>query len=394
MDKIFELIKKEEQRQEQDLNLIASENYVSKEVLRALGSVLTNKYSEGYPKKRYYAGNEIIDEVEEVARKRAMELFEIEWANVQPHSGSTANFAAYMAVLEPGDKIMGMELSHGGHLTHGSKVNFSGKFYNFLSYGVEENGFLDYDKIEQMAKKERPKAILAGYTAYPRKVDFKRFREIADEIGAYLIADISHISGLIAGKVHETANYADIITSTTHKTLRGPRGAIILCHEELKKKVDKAVFPGSQGGPLEHVIAAKAIAFKEAMTEEFKQYAKQIVKNSKRLAEELKNRGFKLVSGGTDNHLILIDLTNKGITGKEAQNILEKNRIIANRNTIPFDKQSPFVTSGVRIGTAAVTTRGMKEEQMSVIAELIDRALKGEDVKKEVLMLTAQFPIY
>ncbi|MCK4319629.1 serine hydroxymethyltransferase [Candidatus Micrarchaeota archaeon] len=399
-DEIFSLVKKEEERQRNTLDLIASENYTSKAVLEITGSVLTNKYSEGYPGKRYYAGNEFIDQTETLAIERAKKLFKVGYANVQPHAGAIANLAAFQAFLNPGDKIMGMDLSHGGHLTHGSPVNFSGKLYNVVSYGVsKETETIDYDEVMKLAKQEKPNLIICGYTAYPRTVYFDRFKEIANEVGAVLLADIAHIAGLIAGEAHPSpAKYADVITSTTHKTLRGPRGAIILTdNEENAKKINKAVFPGVQGGPLDHVIAAKAVCFYEALQPEFKDYARQVVKNAKVLAEELTSFGYRLVSGGTDNHLMLVDLTAKEITGKEAQHALEEVSIIVNRNTVPFDTRSPFITSGIRLGTPALTTRGLKEPEIKEVASLIHRTLKGEDKEKirgEVHELVGKFPIY
>ncbi len=399
-DEIFSLVKKEEERQRNTLDFIASENYTSKEVLKVTGSVLTNKYSEGYPGKRYYAGNEFIDQTETLAIERAKKLFKVGYANVQPHAGAIANLAAYQAFLNPGDKIMGMDLSHGGHLTHGSPVNFSGKLYKVVSYGVsKETETIDYDEVMKLAKQEKPNLIICGYTAYPRTVHFDRFREIADEVGAVLLADIAHIAGLIAGEVHPSpVKYADVITSTTHKTLRGPRGAIILTdNEEHAKRINKAVFPGVQGGPLDHVIAAKAVCFYEALQPEFKEYARQIIKNAKVLAEELTSLGYRLVSGGTDNHLMLIDLTAKEITGKEAQHALEEVSIIVNRNTVPFDTRSPFITSGIRLGTPALTTRGLKEPEIKEVASLIHRTLQGGDkekIREEVHNLVGKFPIY
>ncbi|MEM4366572.1 MAG: serine hydroxymethyltransferase [Candidatus Anstonellales archaeon] len=395
MDKEIEaLIGKEVERQKKELCLIASENYASKEVLLAMGTVLSNKYAEGYPGKRYYAGNRFIDEIENIAIERAKKLFGMEHANVQPHSGSSANLAAYSAIMSPGDKLMGLELSHGGHLTHGSKANLSGKLYSVVSFGVDrKTERIDFDEVERKAKEEKPKAIIAGFTAYPRKVDFKRFKEIADLVGAKLVADISHIAGLVAAGVHESASMADVVTTTTHKTLRGPRGAVVMCHEHLAKEIDRAVFPGMQGGPLENVIAAKAIAFREAMEPSFKAYAEKVVENAKALASAMQERGYRLVSGGTDTHLILVDLQGK-LSGKEAQERLEASGIILNRNTIPYDTQSPFITSGIRMGTAAATTRGMGRAEMERIAELIDRGINGENVREEVEELTSRFPIY
>lgn len=396
---ISKIIEQEINRQKTGLGLIASENLVSESVLEALGSPLTNKYSEGYPGKRYYGGNEFIDKIENLAIERAKQLFGAEHANVQPHSGSQANMAAYFAFLEPHDKVMAMSLAFGGHLTHGHKVNFSGQFYNFIHYGVNKDGFLDYDEIRALAKKEKPKMIVAGYTAYPREIDFKIFREIADEVNAYLMVDMAHIAGLVAGKVHSNPiPYADVITSTTHKTLRGPRGAIILCEEKYEKQIDKAVMPGIQGGPLEHVVAAKAVAFREALEPEFKNYAEQIIKNAKQLAKSLLKEGFDIVSGGTDNHLILLDLTNLNITGKEAESTLEEVGIYTNKNLIPYDKRKPANPSGLRIGTPTLTTRGFKEEDMKVIAKLIADLLKNKikenKAQQIVKELTEKYPIY
>ncbi|MDD5023329.1 MAG: serine hydroxymethyltransferase [Candidatus ainarchaeum sp.] len=400
---IHKLIVDEVQKQRDTIDLIASENYSSEAVIQAMGSPLTNKYAEGYPGKRYYAGNQYIDQIESLAIERAKKLFKVGHANVQPHAGAVANLATYFAFMELGDTFMGLELSQGGHLTHGSPVNFSGKWYKVVPYHVEkETGTLDYDKIKKQAIETKPKLIVAGYTAYPREIDYKAFREICDACGAYLMADISHFAGLVAAEVISSpAPYADVITSTTHKTLRGPRGAIILSKEEHASKIDKALFPGIQGGPLEHVIAAKAVCFKEASTPEFKEYAKQIIKNAKALGEELSSLGFELVSGGTDTHLLLVDLTNKGITGKDAQFALEEAGIIANRNTVPYDQRSPFITSGIRLGSAACATRGMKESDMKVIAEFISRVLSNttnselkSKVKEEVKAFCNQFPLY
>ncbi len=376
---VFELIEKESEYQKKTLRLIASENYASKAVMEATGSILTNKYAEGYPKKRYYAGNRYVDEIELLAIERAKKLFNVGHANVQPHSGSSANIAAFFAYLEVGDKFMGLDLAHGGHLTHGSGVNFSGKWFKPVSYTVsEETEALDYDAIRKKALKEKPKLIICGYTAYPLIIDFKAFREICDEVGAVMMADIAHIAGLIAGGAHPSpAPYADIITTTTHKTLRGPRGAMMMCPEEDAKRLDKAVFPGMQGGPLEHCIAAKAVCFHEAMQPEFREYASQVVKNAKVLADELAAGGLRVVAGRTETHLVLLDLTKKGITGKDAQLALEESGIITNRNTIPFDTRSPFITSGLRIGTAASTTRGMKESEMKEIASMIVKVLEN-----------------
>ncbi len=397
-NEIYEAIKKEEKRQNEKIELIASENFTSKAVMEAMGSVFTNKYAEGYPGKRYYGGCENVDIAENLARDRAKQLFGAEHANVQPHSGAQANMTVYFSVLNPGDTILGMNLAHGGHLTHGSPVNFSGKLYNIVPYGVDKNGYIDYDELERIALECKPKIIVAGASAYPRIIDFERFRKIADMVGAYLMVDMAHIAGLVAAGLHPNpVPYSDFVTTTTHKTLRGPRGGMILCKEKYAKAIDKALFPGIQGGPLMHVIAGKAVAFKEALTDDFKEYQKQIIKNAKALSEELVNRGYNLVSGGTDNHLMLVDLTNKNITGKEAEALLDRVGITVNKNAIPFDTQKPNITSGIRIGTPAMTTRGMKEDEMKEIARLIDMALSGEDeekVGKEVLKLTSRFPLY
>ena len=398
-EEIYEQIKKEEERQKHNIELIASENFVSEAVLEAVGSILTNKYAEGYPNARYYGGCEYIDQIEELARNRAKELFGAEHANVQPHSGSQANMAVYMTVLQPGDTVLGMDLSNGGHLTHGSKVNFSGKLYNFIAYGVKEDGYIDYEDVERKAMEYKPKLILAGASAYPRKIDFKKFREIADKIGAYFMVDMAHIAGLVCAGEHESpVPYADFVTSTTHKTLRGPRSGLILCKEQYAKALDKTIFPGIQGGPLEHVIAGKAVCFKEAMQPEFKQYAHQVVLNARKLAEELVKRDFNLVSGGTDNHLMLIDLRSKGLTGKEATLLLDEVNITVNKNAVPNDPEKPMVTSGIRLGTPAVTTRGLKEEDMVKLAEAIDLTLqkteKGKAKAKEIVeQLTAKYII-
>jgi len=388
---VYGLIEKELDYQKNSLRLIASENYSSRAVMEATGSILTNKYAEGYPGKRYYAGNKFVDEIELLAIDRAKKLFGVGHANVQPHSGSSANVAAFFAFLEPGDKFMGLELPHGGHLTHGSHVNFSGKWFNAVSYGVDkETEALDYDAIRKIAIEEKPKLIICGYTAYPLIIDFKEFRSICDEVGAVLMADISHFAGLVAGEAYPSpAKYADVITSTTHKTLRGPRSAMMMCPEESAKKIDKAVFPGMQGGPLEHCIAAKAVCYHEAMQPDFKEYASQVVKNAKVLAEELTSLGLRIVAGKTETHLILVDLTPKGITGKDAQIALEEAGIIVNRNTIPFDEKSPFVTSGIRIGTAALTTRGMKETEMKQIAELLVKVVENPN-DSELKLKTVQ----
>lgn len=393
---VFEAIKNEERRQKYTIELIASENFVSPEVLEAQGSVLTNKYAEGYPGKKYYGGCKYIDVVENLAIERAKKIFKAEHANVQPHSGSQANMAVYFSVLEVGDSILAMNLSHGGHLTHGSPVNFSGRFFNIIPYGVrEDTGRIDYDKLRDLAIKNKPKLIIAGASAYPREIDFSAFRSIADEVGAYLMADIAHIAGLIIAGLHQRAvPHCHFVTSTTHKTLRGPRGGLILCEEEQHKAIDKTIFPGIQGGPLMHVIAAKAVCFKQAMAPEFMKYQKQIVKNAKILAEKLVELDYNLVSGGTDNHLMLVDLRNKGITGKQAEKALEEAGITVNKNMVPFDPQKPWISSGIRIGTPAVTTRGMKEKDMGVIAELINRVLNDTEnmkVKEEVRKVVESF---
>ena len=400
-EEIYSLIEKEKNRQQKGIELIASENFTSQAVMEAMGSYLTNKYAEGYPGKRYYGGCYIVDQVEDLARKRALELFGGEHVNVQPHSGSQANMAVYFTVLKPGDTIMGMDLSNGGHLTHGSPVNFSGKLFNVVSYKVNsETEMLDYEEIRKVALESKPKLIVAGASAYPRVIDFKKFREIADEVGAYLMVDMAHIAGLVAGGVHPSpVPYADFVTTTTHKTLRGPRGGLIICKEKFAKDLDKNIFPGMQGGPLMHVIAAKAVCLKEALDPSFKVYAEQVVKNCKALADELVNRGFKLVSNGTDNHLILVDLNNKDITGKEAEQLLDSIGVTLNKNTVPNETRSPFVTSGVRIGTAAVTTRGFKEEDMKVVAEIIDEAIQNKDgdltaVREKVVALSDKHPLY
>lgn len=396
---LFALIDREFERQRDGLELIASENFTSRAVMEAVGSVLTNKYAEGYPGKRYYGGCEVVDEVETLAIERAKELFGCTWANVQPHSGATANLVIYHTLLAPGDTIMGMDLSQGGHLTHGSPVNLSGILYNVVSYGVDkETEQIDYDRALELAKEHRPKVIICGATAYSRTIDFARFREIADEVGATLLADVSHISGLIAGGAHPSPfPHAHVVMTTTHKSLRGPRSAVILSNdEELGKRIDKMIFPGAQGGPLEHVVAGKAVAFFEALQPEFKDYAQQIVANAKALAEALTTRGYRIVSGGTDNHSFLVDLSAQDISGKKAQNLLDEAGITVNKNMVPFDSRSPFVTSGIRIGTPALTTRGFTPESMIKVAELIDRTLSGEDaatVRREVKALTADYPM-
>ncbi len=398
-DKIFSLIDREFERQRDGLELIASENFTSKAVMEAVGSVLTNKYAEGYPGKRYYGGCEVVDEVETLAIARAKELFGCSWANVQPHSGSTANHVIYHTLLEPGDTLMGLDLSHGGHLTHGSPVNLSGILYNVVSYKVgKETELIDYEGALTLAKEHRPKLIICGATAYSRTIDFAKFREIADAVGATLLADISHISGLIAGGVHPSPfPHAHVVMTTTHKSLRGPRSAVILANDEdLGKRIDKMIFPGMQGGPLEHVVAGKAVAFFEALQPEFKVYAEQIVKNAQALAGALSDRGYRIVSGGTDNHNFLVDMSAQDISGKKAQNLLDAAGITVNKNTVPFDTRSPFVTSGIRIGTPALTTRGFSPETMVQVADLIDRTLKGEDpatIRQEVKALTADYPM-
>lgn len=389
------------ERQRGNIELIASENIVSKAVLTAAGGILTNKYAEGYPSKRYYGGCQCVDIVEEIARDRAKKLFKAEHANVQPHSGANANLAVFFALLEPGDTVMGMNLSEGGHLSHGSPVNISGKYFNIVPYGVDpETEMIDYDKMERTALESRPKLIVAGASAYSRFIDFARIREIADECGAYLMVDMAHIAGLVAAGVHPSpVPYADVVTTTTHKTLRGPRGGMILCKESLAKAIDKAIFPGTQGGPLMHIIAAKAVALGEAMTPEFVTYQKQVVKNAAVLCEGLKKQGFRIVSGGTDNHLILLDLREKGISGKDFEKRLDEVHITANKNTVPNDPTSPFITSGLRVGTPAVTSRGFKEAEMEIIAECLGMAADDFDTKKDeinsrVAELCKRFPIY
>ena len=397
---IADAIQAEMERQNSHLELIASENWVSKAVMAAMGSPLTNKYAEGYPGKRYYGGCQCVDVVENLARERAKKLFGCDYANVQPHSGAQANLAVFFAMLEPGDKVMGMNLDHGGHLTHGSPVNISGKYFNVVSYGVNDEGVIDYDKVREIAVKEKPKMIIAGASAYARIIDFKKFREIADEVGAYLMVDMAHIAGLVAAGLHPSPiPYADVTTTTTHKTLRGPRGGLILCNQEAADKFNfnKAVFPGIQGGPLEHVIAGKAVCFKEALEPEFAEYQKQIIKNAQALSKGLMDRGVKIVSGGTDNHLMLIDLRGEDVAGKELEKRLDAAHITCNKNTVPNDPRSPFVTSGVRLGTPAVTTRGLKEDDMDMIAECIALVLQSEDniekVKGMVAELTAKYPL-
>ena len=396
---VAEAIFLEKNRQNTKIELIASENFVSPAVMAAQGSVLTNKYAEGYPGKRYYGGCEFVDIVENLARDRVKKLFGAEHANVQPHSGANANTAVYFAMLQPGDTVLGMNLSHGGHLSHGSPVNISGKYFNFQEYGVEEGTeVIDYDKVLARAKEVKPKLIVAGASAYPRILDFKKFREIADAVGAYLMVDMAHIAGLVAAGLHPNpVEYADFVTTTTHKTLRGPRGGLILCKEEYAKQIDKAIFPGIQGGPLMHVIAAKAVCFHEALQPEFKAYQKQIVANAQALAAGLQDQGFRLVSGGTDNHLMLIDVKSKGLTGKEAEKMLDDANVTVNKNTIPFETESPFVTSGIRVGTPAVTSRGMKEAEMKEIAAIFETVLLKKDqeaAKAMVKSLTDRFPLY
>ena len=398
---VAEAIVKEQERQNSHIELIASENWVSKAVMAAMGSPLTNKYAEGYPGKRYYGGCGCVDIVEELARERAKELFGCDYANVQPHSGAQANMAAFFAMMEPGDTFMGMNLDHGGHLSHGSPVNLSGKYFNCVPYGVDENGFLDYDEMERIALECKPKLIVAGASAYARKIDFKRIREICDKVGAYMMVDIAHIAGLVATGMHESPiPYADVVTTTTHKTLRGPRGGLILCNQEAADKFNfnKAIFPGTQGGPLMHVIAAKAVCFKEALSPEFKEYGKNICDNAQALCKGLLDRGLSVVSGGTDNHLMLLDLRPQGLTGKEIEKLLDEAHITANKNTVPNDPQKPFVTSGVRLGTPAVTSRGMNTEDMDRIAEAIAFVVKeGEagvpKARAIVDELTAKYPL-
>ena len=387
-------------RQRHNLELIASENIVSPAVMAAMGSVLTNKYAEGYPGKRYYGGCEYVDIVEQIAIDRAKELFGAQGANVQPHSGAQANMAAYSAVLEPGDTVMGMSLAHGGHLSHGSPVNASGKLYNFIPYGVNDDGFIDYDELQKLADENKPKMIVAGASAYPRIIDFERIGKIAKSVGAYFMVDMAHIAGLVAAGLHPSpVPYADIVTTTTHKTLRGPRGGLILCTEELLPAINKAIFPGNQGGPLMHIIAAKAVCFGEALKPEFKEYQRQLLANSKAMADGLTSRGLNLVSGGTDNHLMLLDLRGTGVTGKELEHRLDSVNITANKNAVPNDPEKPFVTSGVRLGSAAVTTRGLKEEDMAKIAEYIylcitDYEAKKDEIKAGVAEICKKYPLY
>ncbi|PJI09770.1 MULTISPECIES: serine hydroxymethyltransferase [Clostridium] len=398
---VYSVIEEEHKRQENNIELIASENFTSQAVMEAMGSYLTNKYAEGYPGKRYYGGCYVVDKVEELARERAKKLFGAEHANVQPHSGSQANMAVYFAMLKPGDTIMGMNLTDGGHLSHGSAVNFSGKLFNVIPYGVsKETEQIDYEAMRETALKCKPKLIVSGASAYSRIIDFKKIREICDEVGAYMMVDIAHIAGLVAAGLHPSpVPYADFVTTTTHKTLRGPRGGAIFCKEKYAKAIDKAVFPGMQGGPLMHIIAGKAVCFGEALKDDFKDYANQIIKNAKVFADELQNYGFRIVSGGTDNHLLLVDLTNKNITGKDAEHLLDSVGITANKNTIPFETKSPFVTSGIRMGTPAVTTRGFKEDEMKKVAYFINYAIEHRDedlseIRKQVSELCSKFPIY
>ncbi len=398
---VYASCERELNRQRHNIELIASENIVSEGVLLAAGGVLTNKYAEGYPSKRYYGGCVYVDEVEEIARERAKKIFGAEHANVQPHCGANANLAVFFALLQPGDTVLSMSLAHGGHLSHGSPVNISGKYFNIVPYGVsDDTQMIDYDEVERLALECKPKLILAGASAYPRVIDFARFREIADKVGAYFMVDMAHIAGLVAAGVHPSpVPYADVVTTTTHKTLRGPRGGLILCKEQYAKAIDKAIFPGTQGGPLMHIIAAKAVAFGEALTDEFKAYQEQIVKNAAVLANELSAKGINLVSGGTDNHLMLLDLRGTGVTGKELEHRLDEVHITANKNAIPNDPESPFVTSGIRIGTPAVTTRGFKEEEMKLIAGWIydiinDFEGNKERITDEVIALCEKFPIY
>ncbi|MFL0196497.1 serine hydroxymethyltransferase [Clostridium sp. WILCCON 0269] len=398
---VYGIIEEEWERQKNGIELIASENFTSKSVMEAMGSFLTNKYAEGYPGKRYYGGCYVVDKAEDLARDRMKKLFNAEHVNVQPHSGSQANMAVYMSVLKPGDTVLGMSLNHGGHLTHGSKVSFSGKLYNFVSYGLNsDTERIDYDEMRELALKHKPKMIVSGASAYPRTIEFKKIKDICDEVGAYMMVDIAHIAGLVAAGKHESpVPYADFVTTTTHKTLRGPRGGAIICKEKYAAALDKTIFPGIQGGPLMHIIAAKAVCFGEALTDEYKQYIDQVVKNAKVLGEELVKYGFRLVSGGTDNHLLLVDLTNKKITGKDTEELLDTVNITVNKNAIPFDKLGPSITSGIRVGTPAVTTRGFKEEEMKKVAYFINKAVenKGSDLselKKEVIQLCGDFPLY
>ena len=399
---IADLISAELKRQQTTIELIASENFTSKAVMAACGTVLTNKYAEGKPHKRFYNGCDNVDKIEELAQQRACKLFGMDHANVQPHSGAQANMAVFVALLKPGDNVLGMDLSNGGHLSHGSPVNFSGMYFNVLGYGVDKNGMINYDEVEKLAKEHKPKLIICGASNYSKVIDFKRFREIADSVGAYLLADIAHIAGLVAGGVHPSpAGYAHFVTTTTHKTLRGPRGGIVMCDEEFANIIDKAVFPGIQGGPLEHIIAGKAIALKEAMSDDFKTYAQNIIKNSKALAKGLIDNGMDIVGGMTENHVMTLDLRNLGKTGKDMANILEVVGITANKNTVPNDPQSPFITSGIRLGSAAVTTRGFDEAAMTEIANIISEAIKNseneeklKELRERSLALCKKFPLY
>ena len=396
---VYETLKTELERQRTNIELIASENIVSEAVMEAMGSYFTNKYAEGYPGKRYYGGCEHVDVMENYAIDRLKEIFGAEHANVQPHSGSQANMGVYFAFLKPGDKVMGMNLSQGGHLTHGSPVNISGQYFDFTEYGVaKEDGMIDFDEVRRLAHEIKPKMIVAGASAYPREIDFKKFKEIADEVGAYLMVDMAHIAGLVAAGLHNNpCEVADFVTSTTHKTLRGPRGGVILCKKEYATKIDKAIFPGIQGGPLEHVIAAKAVCFKEALSPDFKEYQKKVVANAKALSDALIKRGFDIVSGGTDNHIVLLDLRSKNVTGKDAEKLLDEAHITVNKNSIPFDPANFLITSGVRLGTPAVTTRGMNEDDMETIAEIIEVVLGQKDIEKAKQMsraLTDKYPLY
>ena len=399
---IAKLVEEELSRQQNTIELIASENFTSEAVMAAAGTVLTNKYAEGKPYKRFYNGCEIVDKIESLAQERVKKLFGVQHANVQPHSGAQANMAVFLYVLKPGDKILGMDLSNGGHLSHGSPVNFSGMYFDVVSYGVNENGYIDYDDVEKIAIENKPKLIIAGASNYPRIIDFKRFRQIADKVGAFLLADIAHIAALVATGLHPSpVGYAHFITTTTHKTLRGPRGGVIMCDDEHALGIDKAVFPGTQGGPLEHIIAAKAVAFGEALKPEFKEYAQQVINNAKTLAQTLIDNGLDVVSGGTDNHLLTLDLRKVGKTGKDVANLLEEVHITANKNTVPNDPQSPFITSGVRLGTAAVTTRGFTEEDMKIVGEIISNVVKYSDdetifekSKRMALALCEKYPLY
>lgn len=399
-DEIYNIIMEEKKRQENNIELIASENFVSPAVLEATGSIMTNKYAEGYPNKRYYGGCQIIDKSEQLAIDRLNKLFGSEHANVQAHSGSSANVAVYFALLNLGDKVLSMNLTEGGHLTHGSQVSISGSYFNFVHYGVSDlDEKIDYEKVREIALKENPKMILAGASAYSRAIDFKKFREIADEVGAIYMVDMAHIAGLVAAGLHQNpVPYADVVTSTSHKTLRGPRGAFILCKKEYANKIDKAIFPGTQGGPLQHVIAAKAICFKEAMSEEFKKYQSQVIKNAKALAQEIESRGIRLVSGGTDNHLVLVDVSSVGLTGKDAEHLLDQVNITVNKNTIPNERKSPFITSGIRLGSAAMTSRGLKEEDFKIIGRLICDVLlerkEKKEIIKEVQSIVKKYPLY